>query len=160
MYLYNNNIYIYIYIRMYVCIYIELMNLHCMTSNQSTLMAHSSTSEFFSSSPSSWPCSAWTPLECVMPTCKRPTMPCKDLHVAWNYMEAWFEPMCSLILLAEIRLGPTWGPTTHHHHRPAAAAAAAGGCPCHPIPPPLHRHRWAPALHRCVRLWCPAARLV
>ena len=29
--------------------------------------------------------------------------------------------MCSLILLAEIRLGPTWGPTTHHHHhRPAA----------------------------------------
>ena len=68
---------IYIYIRMYVCIYIELMNLHCMTSNQSTLMAHSSTSEFSSSSPSSWPCSAWTPLECVMPTCKRPTMPCK-----------------------------------------------------------------------------------
>ena len=82
MYLYNNNIYKYIYIRMYVCIYIELMNLHCMTSNQSTLMAHSSTSEFSSSSPSSWPCSAWTPLECVMPTCKRPTMPCKDLHVA------------------------------------------------------------------------------
>ena len=61
--------------------------------------------------------------------------------------------------------GPHLGPTTHHHHRPAAAAAAAaGGCPCHPIPPPLHRHRWAMMLwcvrHRCVRLWCPAARLV
>ena len=68
-----------------VSLYIGLMNLHRMTSNQPTLMAPSE------SSPSTaWPaCSLSTQsaLECGMPPCKRPIMPktCMLHEATWNH---------------------------------------------------------------------------
>ena len=145
--------YVCMYVYIYMYLYIRLMNLHCMTSNQSDGiwvllilvpplpllrlilgMWHANLQTFYSA---------------------------KDLHIARSYMQTWFKfkPMSSLSLLAEIPLGPKGAtcPTTPPHRLHHAAAAH---CQPHPSPAPLRQHSSAPGLHRCVMLWCPAARMV
>ena len=168
MYLYNNNIYIYIYIYTYVCMYLHRIDEPPLHDIQSV-------------NPDGTFLYIWVLLLLTffMAMLRMDTLGMCHANVQASY-NAMQRPACCMKLhggmirthvLTDFAGRDSPGPHLGPHHSSSsssscrsAAAAAAGGCPCHPIPPPLHRHRWAMMLwcvrHRCVRLWCPAARLV